>query len=127
MDILWTIVIGLVVGVIAKLLMPGRDPGGFINVKKDSAVKGDLNAFPDALNFGPFKIPLYFRGLFVHIIPDIGAGRSADGRPEDRAEQRASGSVADHSADDGSAGPADHSAPRGLVGLVPKRAVDGRQ
>ena len=30
MDILWTIIIGLIVGVIAKLLMPGRDPGGFI-------------------------------------------------------------------------------------------------
>ena len=28
--ILWTLVIGLVVGVIAKLLMPGRDPGGCI-------------------------------------------------------------------------------------------------
>ena len=28
--ILWTIIIGLVVGVIAKLLMPGRDPGGCI-------------------------------------------------------------------------------------------------
>lgn len=25
-----TIVIGLIVGIIAKLLMPGRDPGGFI-------------------------------------------------------------------------------------------------
>jgi uncharacterized membrane protein YeaQ/YmgE (transglycosylase-associated protein family) len=30
MDILMTIIIGLVVGVIAKLLMPGKDPGGFI-------------------------------------------------------------------------------------------------
>ncbi len=30
MDILYTILIGLVVGVIAKLLMPGKDPGGFI-------------------------------------------------------------------------------------------------
>ena len=30
MNILWTIVIGFVVGFIAKLLMPGRDPGGFI-------------------------------------------------------------------------------------------------
>lgn len=28
--ILWVIIIGLVIGVIAKLLMPGRDPGGFI-------------------------------------------------------------------------------------------------
>ena len=30
MHILWTIIIGLVVGAIAKLLMPGKDPGGFI-------------------------------------------------------------------------------------------------
>jgi len=30
MAFLWTIVIGLVVGVIAKLLMPGKDPGGCI-------------------------------------------------------------------------------------------------
>ena len=30
MSILWTLVIGLVVGALAKLLMPGRDPGGFI-------------------------------------------------------------------------------------------------
>lgn len=30
MHILWTIVIGFVVGAIARLLMPGRDPGGFI-------------------------------------------------------------------------------------------------
>jgi uncharacterized membrane protein YeaQ/YmgE (transglycosylase-associated protein family) len=30
MHILWTIVVGLVVGAIAKLLMPGRDPGGLI-------------------------------------------------------------------------------------------------
>ena len=29
MGILWTLIIGLVVGAIAKLLMPGRDPGGF--------------------------------------------------------------------------------------------------
>ena len=30
MEILSWILFGLVVGVIAKLLMPGRDPGGFI-------------------------------------------------------------------------------------------------
>ena len=30
MGILSWIVFGLVVGIIAKLLMPGRDPGGFI-------------------------------------------------------------------------------------------------
>jgi len=27
---LWVIIIGFVVGLIAKFLMPGRDPGGFI-------------------------------------------------------------------------------------------------
>lgn len=27
---LWTLLVGLVVGAIAKMLMPGRDPGGFI-------------------------------------------------------------------------------------------------
>ncbi len=30
MGLLMTIIIGLVVGIIAKLLMPGKDPGGFI-------------------------------------------------------------------------------------------------
>ena len=30
MGFLWTIIIGLVVGIVAKFLMPGRDPGGFI-------------------------------------------------------------------------------------------------
>jgi uncharacterized membrane protein YeaQ/YmgE (transglycosylase-associated protein family) len=29
-SIIWTLVIGLVVGGIAKLLMPGKDPGGCI-------------------------------------------------------------------------------------------------
>jgi uncharacterized membrane protein YeaQ/YmgE (transglycosylase-associated protein family) len=30
LSILWTLVVGLVVGAIAKLLMPGKDPGGII-------------------------------------------------------------------------------------------------
>lgn len=30
MGILWTLIIGLVVGAIANLLMPGKDPGGII-------------------------------------------------------------------------------------------------
>jgi uncharacterized membrane protein YeaQ/YmgE (transglycosylase-associated protein family) len=30
MEILWTFIIGIVVGALAKLFMPGRDPGGFI-------------------------------------------------------------------------------------------------
>lgn len=30
MGFLWTLIVGLVVGAVAKLLMPGRDPGGII-------------------------------------------------------------------------------------------------
>jgi len=30
MGFIWTIIIGFIAGVIAKFLMPGRDPGGFI-------------------------------------------------------------------------------------------------
>ncbi|MEP6956981.1 MAG: GlsB/YeaQ/YmgE family stress response membrane protein [Chthoniobacterales bacterium] len=30
MGIIWMLVIGLIIGAIAKLLMPGKDPGGFI-------------------------------------------------------------------------------------------------
>src|SRR5690349_19154873 len=30
MGIIWAIIIGFIAGVIAKFLMPGRDPGGFI-------------------------------------------------------------------------------------------------
>ena len=30
MSILWAILIGFLVGLVAKALMPGRDPGGFI-------------------------------------------------------------------------------------------------
>ena len=30
MGFLWTLIIGLIVGAIAKFIMPGRDPGGII-------------------------------------------------------------------------------------------------
>ena len=30
MHVLWMIIIGLIVGALAKLIMPGRDPGGII-------------------------------------------------------------------------------------------------
>ncbi len=30
MTIIWAIIIGFLVGLVAKFLMPGRDPGGFI-------------------------------------------------------------------------------------------------
>ena len=30
MEFLWMLIIGFIVGVVAKFLMPGKDPGGFI-------------------------------------------------------------------------------------------------
>ncbi len=30
LHLLWTIIIGFVAGAVAKLLMPGKDPGGFL-------------------------------------------------------------------------------------------------
>jgi uncharacterized membrane protein YeaQ/YmgE (transglycosylase-associated protein family) len=30
MHLIWTLIIGLVVGAVAKLIMPGKDPGGII-------------------------------------------------------------------------------------------------
>lgn len=30
MSLIWAAIIGVIVGAIAKLIMPGRDPGGFI-------------------------------------------------------------------------------------------------
>ncbi len=30
MHIIWSLIVGLFVGAIAKLVMPGKDPGGFI-------------------------------------------------------------------------------------------------
>ncbi len=30
MGIIWSIIIGFIAGIVAKFLMPGRDPGGFI-------------------------------------------------------------------------------------------------
>jgi uncharacterized membrane protein YeaQ/YmgE (transglycosylase-associated protein family) len=41
MSFLWTFLIGLLVGLVAKTLMPGRDPGGFII----TAVLGIVGAF----------------------------------------------------------------------------------
>jgi uncharacterized membrane protein YeaQ/YmgE (transglycosylase-associated protein family) len=44
MHILWALIIGLVIGAIAKLLMPGKDPGGFI-VTSLLGIAGSIVAF----------------------------------------------------------------------------------
>jgi len=51
MSFLVWIVFGAVVGVVAKLLMPGRDPGGFFHVRADL----DEHAFHD-IHAGGFTL-----------------------------------------------------------------------
>ena len=52
MGILWTLIIGLVVGAIAKLLMPGKDPGGFIVTMLIGVVGALLGGWIGSLLFG---------------------------------------------------------------------------
>ena len=69
MDIVWTIVIGFVVGLLAKFVMPGRDPAGFF-VTAAIGIAGSLIA-----TFGGRAIGIYhgdqtagFFGAFIGAI-----------------------------------------------------------
>jgi uncharacterized membrane protein YeaQ/YmgE (transglycosylase-associated protein family) len=54
-SLIGTIITGLIVGVIAKVLMPGRDPGGFIM----TAVLGIAGSF-----VGTFVGRMFFSGRY---------------------------------------------------------------
>ncbi len=56
MGIIWTILIGFVVGLLAKMLTPGRDPGGFF-ITAAIGVAGALLA-----TFGGQALGLYNAG-----------------------------------------------------------------
>jgi uncharacterized membrane protein YeaQ/YmgE (transglycosylase-associated protein family) len=51
MGLLWALIVGLVIGALAKLLMPGRDGGGII-VTSLLGVAGSLVAFAIGRSFG---------------------------------------------------------------------------
>jgi uncharacterized membrane protein YeaQ/YmgE (transglycosylase-associated protein family) len=51
---LWVFVIGLIVGLVAKLLMPGKDPGGFI-ITAIIGIAGSLLATWVGQNFGWYQ------------------------------------------------------------------------
>ena len=67
MGILWTLIIGLVVGAIAKLLMPGRDPGGII-VTMLVGVAGAFLAGFLGRSFGWYDNPGEGPGIIASII-----------------------------------------------------------
>jgi uncharacterized membrane protein YeaQ/YmgE (transglycosylase-associated protein family) len=51
MGLLWALIVGLVIGALAKLVMPGRDRGGII-VTSLLGVAGSLVAFAIGRSFG---------------------------------------------------------------------------
>ena len=70
MSILWTLIIGLVVGAIAKLLMPGKDPGGYI-VTMLIGVAGALLAGFLGRTLGWYNNPGEGPGIIASIIGAI--------------------------------------------------------
>ncbi len=60
MALLWVILIGFVVGVVAKLVTPGRDPGGFVVTA--------------AIGIGGSIVASYLGSFFGLYAPGEGAG-----------------------------------------------------
>jgi uncharacterized membrane protein YeaQ/YmgE (transglycosylase-associated protein family) len=67
MHFLWTLIIGLVVGALAKLFMPGKDPGGII-VTMLLGVAGSLVAGFLGRALGWYRSPGTGPGIIVSII-----------------------------------------------------------
>ena len=63
-SILWVLVIGLVIGAIAKLLMPGKDPGGCII----TMLLGIAGAFVGTWIGRPFAGENYVAGWIMSIV-----------------------------------------------------------
>ena len=67
MAILWSLIIGLVVGALAKLFMPGKDPGGIV-ITMLLGVAGSLLAGFLGRAVGWYKSPGQGPGIIASII-----------------------------------------------------------
>ena len=67
MHLLGTLIVGLVVGAIAKLLMPGKDPGGFV-ITMVLGVAGALLAGFLGRSVGLYSDPGAAPGLIASVI-----------------------------------------------------------
>ncbi|WP_049622179.1 GlsB/YeaQ/YmgE family stress response membrane protein [Frateuria defendens] len=63
---LWVFIVGLVIGVTAKLVTPGKDPGGFII----TAILGILGSV--VATFVGEKLGLWGPTGFVHFLASVG-------------------------------------------------------
>jgi uncharacterized membrane protein YeaQ/YmgE (transglycosylase-associated protein family) len=70
MHILWSLIIGLVVGALAKLIMPGKDPGGVV-VTMLLGVAGSLVAGFLGRALGWYASPDQGPGIIASIIGAI--------------------------------------------------------
>lgn len=70
MHIIWALIVGLVVGAIAKLLMPGKDPGG-IFVTALLGVAGSITASFIGRAMGLYRAGDVGPGLIASVIGSI--------------------------------------------------------
>ncbi len=66
-SLLWAIVIGVVVGIIAKAIMPGRDPGGFIMTAVLGIAGSFIGTFVGRMFFGRY----YSAGFIMSVLGAI--------------------------------------------------------
>ncbi len=66
--IIGTIVMGLIVGIIAKLIMPGKDPGGFIITTLIGIGGSLLGSFVGQMFFSSY----YYAGWIMSVLGAIG-------------------------------------------------------
>lgn len=71
MHILYTLLVGLLIGIVAKFLMPGRDPGGFIV----TAALGVAGSWLGAYVFGLMGMSSGFVGAVIGAMLLLGAYR----------------------------------------------------
>jgi uncharacterized membrane protein YeaQ/YmgE (transglycosylase-associated protein family) len=67
MGILWTLIVGLIAGALAKLFMPGKDPGGIV-ITMLLGVAGSLVAGYLGRAIGWYKSPGSGPGIIASII-----------------------------------------------------------
>jgi uncharacterized membrane protein YeaQ/YmgE (transglycosylase-associated protein family) len=67
MAILWALVVGLIVGALAKLFMPGRDPGGIV-ITMLLGIAGSLVAGFLGRSLGWYRSPAEGPGIIASII-----------------------------------------------------------
>ena len=70
MGLLWAMLVGLVVGALAKLIMPGRDGGGFI-VTSLLGIAGALVAFMIGRVFGMYGNHEEAPGILASVLGSV--------------------------------------------------------